>query len=83
MNSVEYFKNEDDLYAIILRNDYHKLWRKINYFLDDFPPAHDAGGKKFKMFQNSKISKIYYCYNNNNSQPLGQPIFSTNTNNTD
>ncbi len=34
MNSVEYFKNEDDLYAIILRNDYHK--DGISFFTEDY-----------------------------------------------
>ena len=37
--------------------------------LNDFPPAGEAGGK------NSKISLKYYCYNNNNSRPLGRPFF--------
>tara|TARA_B100001248_G_scaffold222344_1_gene178821 strand:+ start:214 stop:615 length:402 start_codon:yes stop_codon:yes gene_type:complete len=34
MKDVEYFKNEDELYAIILRNDYHK--DGISFFTDDY-----------------------------------------------
>lgn len=34
MKDVEYFKNEDKLYAIILRNDYHK--DGISFFTDDY-----------------------------------------------
>ena len=40
--------------------------RKI---INDFPPAGEAGGK-IQNFQN------YYCYNNNNSRPLGRPFFN-------
>ena len=34
MKDVEYFKNENELYAIILRNDYHK--DGISFFTDDY-----------------------------------------------
>jgi|TARA_E500000331_G_scaffold340310_1_gene371475 mannose-6-phosphate isomerase-like protein (cupin superfamily) len=34
MKDVEYFKNKDELYAIILRDDYHK--DGISFFTDDY-----------------------------------------------
>ena len=37
--------------------------------------------KKIQNFPNFKIPKIYYCYNNN-SQPLGRPIFNNIINTT-
>ena len=46
-------------------------------------PAKEAGEQKTN-FQKSKISKNDYCYNNNNnnSRPLGRPIFNITINTT-
>ena len=64
MKDVEYFKNEDELYAIPLRNDYHK--DGISFFTDDYLSqqlaymSHPKEGYRTSHSQKYRASGILY-----------------------